>query len=242
MNKIALTILLLLTVADVGAQCQYCNSYQDFLEDKWQPLDTVYCKKHSKGHRIMWGGNDYTLKTGDKVTDQILKKRAFAVRQSDNIYINCRNLQYEKMRFGKGYCKAAGINEHDLFIVNAMMARNQMPAVIPVFVPAASVGGIAAAAAISGAANGAFAALSGSIYTNKQLKNKVCYVISSKADEKGRYNIKLFDDPMMDKLLLSRNLIKLHDAYYAEKDKEKRHLAARVIPILEKAGIIEAEK
>ena len=43
----------------------------------------------------------------------------------------------------------------------------------------------------------------------------------------------------MDKLLLSRNLTKLHDKYYAEKDKDKRMQASRVIPILEKAGIIE---
>ena len=78
--------------------------------------------------------------------------------------------------------------------------------------------------------------------TNKQLKNQVCYVISSAADEQGRYDIKLFDDRMMDKLLLSRELIDLHNAYYAEKDKSRRRLAARVLPILMEAGIIDAEE
>lgn len=229
----------LLTSINVCGQCRYCNSYEDFLEDKWQPLDTVYCKKHSKGHIIMWGGNDYTLNTGDNATDKTLKNVAFAVKQGNDIYVNCRNLRYEGMRFGKGYCKAAGINEHDLIIVNALLTKNNVPVVIPVPVPAGSVGGIVAAAAIAGAANGAMGALSSSMATNKQLKNKVCYVISSGADEKGRYDIKLFDDRMMDKLLLSRDLTDLHTAYYAEKDKAKRRLASRVIPILMEAGIIE---
>ena len=98
----------LLTSINVCGQCRYCNSYEDFLEDKWQPLDTVYCKKHSKGHIIMWGGNDYTLNTGDNATDKTLKNVAFAVKQGNDIYVNCRNLRYEGMRFGKGYPETPG--------------------------------------------------------------------------------------------------------------------------------------
>ncbi|MBQ7527448.1 MAG: hypothetical protein IJT11_06965, partial [Bacteroidaceae bacterium] len=91
--------------------------------------------------------------------------------------------------------------------------------------------GVAGAAVVGGIVGGASA--------NKLLKNKVCYLITSGANEKGRFDVKRFEDQMMDKLLLSRNLVELHNAYYAEQDKKKRRLAARVIPILEKAGIIE---
>ncbi|MBQ5937371.1 MAG: hypothetical protein IJL50_06350, partial [Bacteroidaceae bacterium] len=79
----------------------------------------------------------------------------------------------------------------------------------------------------------------GGASANKLLKNKVCYLITSGANEKGRFDVKRFEDQMMDKLLLSRNLVELHNAYYAEKDKKKRRLASRIIPILEKAGIID---
>ena len=243
MSRTILTIVLcLLTTVSVFGQCRYCKSYKDFLEDKWESLDTVYCKKHSKGHKLMWGGNDYKLTAGDKDIDRILNGAAFAVKQGDEIYVNCRNLRYENMRFGKGYCKAAGINENDLIIVNSLLTRTDMPMVVPVFIPAGPIGSVAAAAAIAGAATGAMAAASGAMTTNKQLKNQVCYVISSAADEQGRYDIKLFDDRMMDKLLLSRELIDLHNAYYEEKDKNKRRLAARVLPILMEAGIIDAEE
>ena len=235
-----LTVLFLLTAATAFGQCRYCKSYEDFLEDKWESLDTVYCKKHSKGHQIMWGGNDYTLKSGDKETDELLKWRAFAVKQGDEIYVNCRNLRYQNMKFGKGYCKAAGLNENDLIIVNALLTRNEMPMIIPVFVPGGSLGGSIATAAAAGAAAGAVAgALSGAAAANKQLKNKVCYILTSGANEKGRYDIKLFEDRDMDKLLLSRDLIDLHNAYYEEKDKNKRRLASRILPILMEAGIIE---
>lgn len=240
MSRTVLTIVLfLLTTVSVCGQCGYCKSYKDFLEGKWEPLDTVYCKKHSKGYQFMWGVSNYKLTAGDKDIDKILNEVAFAVKQGDEIYVNCRNLRYENMRFGKGYCKSAGINEHDLIVVNAMMTKSDMPIVVPVFIPAGPIGSVAAAAAVAGVASGAMAAASGAMTTNRQLKNQVCYVISSAADDKGRYDIQLLDDRRMDKLLLSRDLIDLHNAYYEEKDKNKRRLAARILPILMEAGIIE---
>ena len=84
--------LLMLTSVSLKAQCRYCNSYEDYVAGRWQPLDTVYFDQHTKSHQVWWGGSDFTLKTGDKVLDKMLKKEVFAVMQADTIYVNCRRL------------------------------------------------------------------------------------------------------------------------------------------------------
>lgn len=234
MKQTVLTLaLLLMATVSVCGKCQYCKSYEDFLADKWTSLDTVYCTIHSKGHQIMWGVSNYKLKTGDEYTDRLLNT-AFVVMQADTLYVNSRNLRFEKSSLGKGYCKAARIGEHNLLLTGKLAGKEAQDDALSGSAAAATAGilfGVAGAAVAGGIAGGASA--------NKLLKNEVCYLITSGADEKGHFNVTRFEDPMMDKLLLSRNLVELHNAYYAEQDKKKRQLAARVIPILEKAGIIE---
>ena len=78
MRTIILGVLLLMTI-NVSGQCCYCNTYEDFLEGQWEKLDTVYCNSHSKSRQLWWGGNDFTLTTGDAATDRILKRDAFVV-------------------------------------------------------------------------------------------------------------------------------------------------------------------
>ena len=234
MKQTVLTLaLLLMATVSVCGKCQYCKSYEDFLADKWIDLDTVYCTIHSKGHQIMWGVSNYKLKTGDEYTDKLLNT-AFVVMQADTLYVNSRNLRFEKSSLGKGYCKAARIGEHNLLLTGKLAGKEAQDDALSGSGAAITAGilfGVAGAAVVGGIVGGTSA--------NKLLKNKVCYLITSGANEKGRFDVKRFEDQMMDKLLLSRNLVELHNAYYAEQDKKKRRLAARVIPILEKAGIIE---
>ena len=161
----------------------------------------------------------------------------FAVMQGKTLYVNSYNLRFEKSRFGKGFSKAARIGENDLLLVNTLAgkeAKAQQSEVSGAVFVSGFLFGIAGAAIAGG--------IAGATVANKQLKNKVCYILTSGANEKGRYDITLFEDKMMDKLLLSRDLIDLHNAYYAEKDKIKRKQAVRILPILMEAGIIEAEE
>ena len=234
MKQTVLTLaLLLMATVSVCGKCQYCKSYEDFLADKWIDLDTVYCTIHSKGHQIMWGVSNYKLKTGDEYTDRLLNT-AFVVMQADTLYVNSRNLRFEKSSLGKGYCKAARIGEHNLLLTGKLAGKEAQDDALSGSEAAITAGilfGVAGAAVVGGIVGGTSA--------NKLLKNKVCYLITSGANEKGRFDVKRFEDQMMDKLLLSRNLVELHNAYYAEKDKKKRRLASRIIPILEKAGIID---
>ena len=231
MSRTILTIVLcLLTTVSVFGQCRYCKSYKDFLEDKWESLDTVYCKEQSKGHAFMWGYSNIILKTGDKNLDNRINYSVFAVMQGKTLYVNNYNLRFEKSRFGKGFSKAARIGEKNLLIVNKLAGKEAQENMSKAVDGAGVMFGLVGAGIAAG------------VTANKQLKNKICYVLSPDADEQGRYDIKLFDDRMMDKLLLSRELIDLHNAYYEEKDKSRRRLAARVLPILMEAGIIDAEE
>jgi hypothetical protein len=85
-----------------------------------------------------------------------------------------------------------------------------------------------------------FGAIGKAVVANQQIKQQVCYVISNGANEKGRIDIHLIDDSMMDKMIDKRK--DLHDEYYAEENATKRRLATHIVPILEKAGLLEREK
>jgi uncharacterized ferredoxin-like protein len=136
-------------------------------------------------------------------------------------------MQFEKSRFGKGFSEAARIGDSDLLFANKLVGMEARENVSKAMDGPGVMFGLVGAGIAAGVA------------AQKQLKNKVCYVLTPNADGKDGYDITMFDDRMMDKLLLSRDLIDLHNKYYAEKDKAKRRLAARVIPILMKAGIID---
>lgn len=220
LTGIAISAVLLLTSIDVNGQCRYCNTYKDFLEDRWQPLDTVYCKSHSKSHQLWWGGNDYTLTTGDKNTDNLLKKDAFVVMQGDSIYINCRNLRYEKTHFGNGYTKARRIGKRSLLFVNRLIGTEVMNEQVSMGVM--------------------FGAIGGMITVSKQNKQQVCYVISKGGDSKGLINIRLIDDDLMKQMIDQHH--DLYKEYFEEEDEMKRMLAEHIIPILEKSGLFEQAK
>lgn len=36
--------MVFMTISAQG-QCKFCKSYEDFIDDHWEKLDTVYCKK-----------------------------------------------------------------------------------------------------------------------------------------------------------------------------------------------------
>ena len=230
MNKTVLTIILLLAGLGVSGQCRYCRTYEDFLQNKWEPLDTVYCKEQSKGHAFMWGYSNITMKTGDKDLDKRINYSVFAVMQGKTLYVNSYNLRFEKTRFGKGFSKAARIGENDLIFANKLIGKEAREKVSKAMDGPGVMFGLVGAGIAAGVA------------ANKNLKNKVCYVLTPNADGQSNYDMQLLGDRMMDKLLLSRDLIDLHNAYYAEKDKNKRRLASRILPILMEAGIIEAKE
>ena len=218
MKRLIISTFLSLVAVISSAQCRYCNTYEDFLENKWQEIDTLYIDSQSNNQLLWWGINDYTITTGDKAIDNNLKKNVFIVSQGDTLYVNCRNLRYHHGRFGSGYTRAVRIGQRSLLFVNKWIGDD-----------AFTNGSLAV---LFGAA-GAIAA------ANQQMENKVCYVISSGANSKGRVDIRLIDDNLMEQMIASANHYELTSDFYSVKETEMRLLANHVIPILEKAGYLK---
>lgn len=219
-KRLYFVVAALFVVMASSGQCRFCYSYEDFVEDRWEPLDTVFLVQHSKNHQVWWGGNDFTLSTGDSKTDKILKKEAFAVMQADTMYVNCRSLRFEKTRFGNGYAKAMRIGNRSILFVNKLigkdaMASQQMSALM-------------------------FGAIGAAISAKKYVKQQVCYVISYGADEKGHISIRLIDDALMEQMVEGHD--ELRDDYYSETDEKERRMATHIVPILEKAGLFKISK
>ncbi|MBO6057515.1 MAG: hypothetical protein J6P64_04765 [Bacteroidales bacterium] len=209
--------LLMLTSVSLKAQYRYCTSYEDFVADRWQPLDSIYFDHHSKSRQIWIGGNEYSLTSDDKATKKILKKQAFAVMKGDTLYVNCRNLRFEKTRFGGGYTKAVRIGRDSLLFVNRIIGK---------------------AAQMDAAMSGYFfGALGGGLMAASQVKQQVCYLITSGANAKGKISISLIDDDFMHPIV--KDDVDLHTKYYSETEHSKRIRAVHILPILKQAGYIE---
>ena len=202
---------------ETQAQFKVCYSQEDYVEGRWEMVDTLYAVSHSKGHQLWWGGNDFTVKSGDKNLDKALKKNVFAVMMNDSLYVNCRPLRYEKTRFGSGYTKGMPIGEHSIIIVNRLIGKNAVS-------HAASMGFL-------------FGIAGGMIAANENMKQQVCYVISFGADEKGRVDIRLVGDQLIEQMLKGQR--DLLNEYYAEEDDGLRIRANHVVPILRRSGLMK---
>jgi len=209
------SLLCALMALSASAQCRYCLSYEDFLENRWWPLDTVIVNTRSMQSKFWWGGNDYTLKGADKSINKILKKGAFAVLTDHRLFVNCNKLKCNGAKFGKGYVQAMMLGEKGLVFANRKTGS-------------AENGEVFAAGFFFGAAGAAIA-------TSNQLKNQVCYLITKATDSKKDIDVKVLDDKMVSKFLLKYP--DLLDDYYFETNPSKRMEAGHIMPLLKKAGL-----
>ncbi|MBR4643597.1 MAG: hypothetical protein IKO73_00330 [Bacteroidaceae bacterium] len=211
-------IFFLLVSFNVGAQCRYCKSYEDFKADNWEMLDTIYCKTHTKGHKFLWGGSDFSLTTSNKNTDKMLKKEAFAVKQGRKLFVNCRKLAYQKILFGKGYVQAMTMGKDTLFFIftkvgKDVQERNMMAGTV-------------------------FGALGAGISAGSQALQQACYLITTDTYNRGRYNnVTMINDKEMMKLLGVN--FDLYGEYISEHDPNKRLKPEHIYPILKKAGLFK---
>lgn len=207
---------LLACALGMHAKCGYCKTLEDMLADKWVPLDTVYGDMHSKSRQFWIGGNDYTLSTGNKLLDNKLKKEAFAVMQGEKLFVNSRVLRYQKTRFTNGFTRAMRIGRDTLLFCNQ------------------SIG--AAAQGKQAVAGSMFGAVGGALVAANSINRRVCYIICGKTDGKGRMEVEMVGDSLMERFLKGRD--ELREEYYAEPEEAQRILAKHIIPILREAGIL----
>ena len=210
-----LSIVLLLVSLTITAQKRFCRTYEDFIDNKWEELDSIHIKTHSKSHQMWWGGSDFAFTTGNKATDKLLKKEAFAITIDDTLYVNCRDLRFDGTRFGNGYVKARRIGQRSLLIVNKIIGKK---AAESEFVSAYM-----------------FGAIGGAISASNHMKRQVCYIISHGINENGVIDLRLINDKLMENML--KKDTDLCNKYYSEKDDKKRMKANHIVPILEQAGL-----
>ena len=217
-----LFFLSFICITTIGkAQSKYCLTYQDFCNDKWECLNTLFVTHRSNSQKLWWGGSDYKLSCGDKETDKLIKKEALVVMQGDSLYVNCRNLCYQDVSLGKGYTKAKRIGNRSLLLVNR-------------FVDKESEHGAIAPGLLFGLAGGI---ISGVKEAKKGMKQQVCYIISKGANAKGKIEVRLLDDDLIKQMLKDQG--PLLKEYFEEEGYPQRILAERVLPILEKSGLMK---
>ena len=208
-------VALLACALGMHAKCGYCKTFEELLAGRWEPLDTVYGEMHSKSRQFWIGGNDFTLSTGDKLLDNKLKKEAFAVMQGEKLYVNSRKLRYQKTRFTNGFTRAMRIGTDTLLFCNQ------------------SIG--AAAEGRQAIARSMFGAVGGALVAANSINRRVCYIICGKTDAKGRMEVEMFGDSLMERFLKGRD--ELREEYYAEPEEAQRILAKHIVPILREAGL-----
>lgn len=219
-KKIFTCLFCLMAGLSAVAQCRYCKTYEDFRAGNWETLDTIYCKIHTKTHKYFLGGNDISLSTGDKATDKMLNKEVFAVKQGCKLFVNCRNLVFQKGRFGKGYAKAMTLGKDSVFFVGKRIGRQN--------VEKQAMAGVM------------FGAVGAGIAAGSQALQQVCYLITTDADSRGRYNITMIDDAVMAKIVGRDS--ELFKEYMSETEAAKRLKPDNVYPILKEAGLFKKIK
>lgn len=220
LKTFALAAMVFMTIS-AKSQCKFCKSYEDFIDDHWEKLDTVYCKKNRRNQKFWWEGNDYNLTTGNKDLDNILKKKAFIVMQADTAFLNLHNIKHDKLSICRAFTKAKRFNEHGLIFTHPIINKKILQEMTSAGFMLGTIGRLSVTAD----------------YADKI----VCYVISSGADKKGNIDTRMIDDEMIDEMM-DKNIIKdgkLYLEYLSEGKKVKRMLAPHIIPILEKAGLLK---
>ena len=221
--RMGVVAMLLMASVTVNAQCQYCYTYENFIEGRWEKLDTVIINSRNKEKKTLVNGEIYRLSTGNKAIDKKLAKNVFAVMKDDTLYINCNNLKYGNQTFDKSiaknkYVMAKRIGQHSLLFVAGMVDTNEFDRAVAMGVMFGALGGVLASAS-----------------TGNIQSYKVCYVISSGADAKGHIYIRVIDDSLMDQMLLGHDQLRYE--YYLEEDDAKRQGAKNVLSYLKKAGL-----
>ena len=206
--------MLCLIALGTSAQEKYCTSYSDFKANNWVEIDNPLQSKARTQNQKFWnGGNDFQFTTGDKQMDKTLKNNALVVMMGDTMFVNCKNLEYKKRLFGKGYAKACRFDGNKILIVN------NPPADVSIGIM--------------------FGLIGAAIAESNRLEKQMCYVLhSDPLPGKKRFPLVLIDDAFMEDLLNNYNAPELLEKYN-QAPKNKRNYANNVLPILEELKLIE---
>ncbi len=207
-----------------------CMTYADFVAGKWQSVDSLVNGRTKQIIQLKMEDHQFKIKTGDKQTDELIKKDALLIEYDGHLYANCRNLRYKDAPLDvRNYAQAYRYDGDKLCIVAhwvnggavlAGLAGDVVATVspLPVSIPTA-VGSTV-------------------IWLNmEKLSNFRCYYLDSDANEKGRTVVERMTDEFMAKTLSDSP--QLLERYNALDKKRARQSAANILPFLKEKGLIK---
>ncbi len=217
----------LMTKAEVA---KYCMSYADYVAGNWKSVDELTEGRTNQVCQLKSDDHCVYFKTGDKASDEILKKQAFAVMYGNQLYVNSRNLRYNDIPLETSkYIQAVPYGDDKLCVMtyktNGLLAL-------------ADVGCLASSIFVSNnwVSLGLLGGSIGAGIANNCLSDYACYLIDSNANAKGKTPITRINDAFMENLLSDD--ASLLGKYMAIKSKHNRQSAANVLPILMEKGLV----
>ena len=230
-NVFVLALFCFVSMMANAEVAKYCMSYEDFVADNWKSLDELTAGRTKQVCQIKSGDHGvFYFKTGDKQSDKVLKKEAFAVMYGKQLYVNCRNLRDNDVCLETSkYVQAVPYGDNKLCVMayktNTLLAL-------------ADIGCLAASIFVDNTwvSLGLVSGSVGAGIANDRLSDFVCYLIDSNANAKGRTPITRINDRFIEHLLSDDT--PLFDRYMAIKSKHNRQSAANVLPILMEKGLV----
>ena len=232
-NKFVLALFCFLSMMANAEVAKYCMSYEDFVADNWKSLDELTAGRTKQVCQIKSGDHGvFYFKTGDKQSDKVLKKEAFAVMYGQQLFVNCRNLRNGNVSLETSKYVQAVRYDKDKLCILAFKTDG---------VTAVAAFGTAAAGLFAGNTSSRLGFTSTSIalgIANESLSNLKCYLLDGTVNQEGKTAITRINADYMEQLLANDR--PLLERYKAVKGKHDRQSAANILPILMEKGLVES--
>ncbi len=121
MVRTVLVLVCILLSCQAYCQDMVYSNLQELLSGSGDTVTTLAKEKRTLSQIYMSGGADYHIYSTDNDSfTKYLKKRSYAVRCQDTLYVNCKQVRYKKYRFGNWFAKAAKVNGHVFFVAQPL--------------------------------------------------------------------------------------------------------------------------
>lgn len=225
-------MMMCLAAATAQAQVKVCMSYGDFKADHWKPYTDLIEGKEPDSCRIKYDGQQFTIKTGDKEVDNVIKKEVFLMSIDNQLFVNQRTLRDEDGGIlpVSNYLRALPYKGGKLCVVSYHVTLGDLLDLV-------NIGLDIALLATGHTTWGTIFLATDLLLTNDNLmEHHILFLIDKAPNEKGKIIMTRLNDQFMEQLL--RDDPVTFEQYYGRGKKGDRQSAANILPILVKKGLI----
>lgn len=227
-----LVMMMCLAAAMAQAQVKVCMNYGDFKADHWKPYTDLIEGKEPDSCRIKYDGQQFTIKTGDKEVDNVIKKEVFLMSIDNQLFVNQRTLRDEDGGIlpVSNYLRALPYKGGKLCVVSYHVTLGDLLDLV-------NIGLDIALLATGHTTWGTIFLATDLLLTNDNLmEHHILFLIDKAPNEKGKIIMTRLNDQFMEQLL--RDDPVTFEQYYGRGKKGDRQSAANILPILVKKGLI----